>query len=108
VEEHAKPEEVGRARGGKVLLGWVLCAIGVVLAFIGAFFVSIAIGAVAILLGVAGYALGARNPGRITAVLGVVSIFVGLLIGQGVIPGSYDRVVDGWFREMPTERFTEE
>jgi len=26
-----------------------------------------------------------------------------------VVPGdTYDRVVDGWFRNMPTERFTDE
>jgi len=38
-----------------------------------------------------------------------LAVFVGLLVGQGVIPGfAYDRLVlDGWFREMPTERFTE-
>jgi hypothetical protein len=36
-------------------------------------------------------------------------MFVGLLVGQGVIPGdAYDRAVDGWFRNMPTERFTED
>jgi hypothetical protein len=36
-------------------------------------------------------------------------MFAGVLIGQGVIPGdAYDRAVDGWFRNMPTERFTEE
>lgn len=44
---------------------------------------------------VVGYSLGARNLGRAVVVLGVVSIFAGLLIGQGAIPGSYDAALDG-------------
>ena len=76
---------------------------------LGALFVSVATGAVGIVLGITGYLLGARMLGRLTVVLCTVAMFVGLLVGQGVIPGdAYDRVVDGWFRDMPTERFTED
>ena len=78
---------------------------GMVLAVVGAYFVSVALGVV---LGVAGYALGARRLGAATAVVGVVSIFVGLLAGQGVMAGSYDRAVDGWFRDTPVEQITDE
>ena len=74
---------------------------------LGALFVSVATGAVGIFLGVAGYALGARRLGALAVVLCTVAMIVGLLVGQGVIPGSFDRAVDGWFRNMPTERFTE-
>lgn len=77
------------------LLGRVLCMVGIALALIGAYFVSIALGAVGIALGVAGYYLGPQNLGRVAIVLGVVSIFVGLFMGQGVIPGSYDEEVNG-------------
>ncbi len=81
---------------------------GIVLAVIGAYFVSVALGAVGITLGVVGYSLGARNLGRLTVVVGVVSIFVGLLVGQGVMPGTYDRAVDGWFRNIPAEQITDD
>ncbi len=85
--------------GIRVFWGRALCVIGILLSLVGAYFVSIALGAVGIVLGVVGYSLGARNLGRATIVLGVVSIVVGLLAGQGVIPGSYDRSVDGFFRD---------
>lgn len=81
---------------------------GVALVFcvpVGALFVSVATGAVGIVLGVTGYALGARRLGSLALILCAVAMFVGLLIGQGVVPGdAYDRLVDGWFREIPTER----
>ena len=60
-----------------------------------AYLVSIALGAAGIVLGVAGYYLEAQNLGRVTIVLGAVSIFVGLFVGQGVIPGSYYEAVNG-------------
>jgi hypothetical protein len=41
-------------------------------------------------------------------VAGVASIFVGLLVGQGVMAGSYDRAVNGWFRDTPVEQITDE
>ncbi len=86
---------------GTVLGGRVLCVVGIILSILGAYFVSVALGAVGIVLGVLGYFLGARNLGRATIILGVLSIVVGLLIGQAVIPGSYDRTVDGFFRDSP-------
>ena len=73
---------------------------------LGALFVSVATGAVGIFLGITGYALGARRLGSLAVVLCTVAMIVGLLVGPGVIPGSFDRAVDGWFRNMPTERFT--
>ncbi len=66
------------------------------------------LGGVGIVLGVVGYTLGARRLGITTVVLGVVSVFVGLLVGQGVMAGSYDRAVDGWFRNTPVEQITAE
>lgn len=76
---------------------------------IGALFVSIAMGAVGVFLGITGYVLGARRLGSLAVVLCTVAMFVGLLVGQGVLPGgAYDRTVDGWFRNVPTERFTED
>jgi hypothetical protein len=72
-------------------------------------FVSIATGAVGIFLGITGYALGARRLGPLAIVLCTVAMLVGLLVGPGVVPGdAYDRAVDGWFRNMPTERFTDD
>ena len=85
-----------------------MCVAGMVLAAIGAYFVSVALGAVGIVLGVAGYALGAHRLGAAAAVVGVASIFVGLLVGQGVMASSYDRAVDGWFRDTPVEQITDE
>jgi C4-dicarboxylate transporter len=75
---------------------------------IGAYFVSVALGAVGIVLGVVGYALGARRLGAAAVVAGAASIFVGLLVGQGVMAGSYDRAVNGWFRDTPVEQITDE
>ena len=97
-----------RNNNGTALLGRVLCVAGIILALIGAYFVSVALGAIGIVLGVAGYALGSRRLGTATVVLGVVSIFVGLLVGQGVMAGAYDRAVDGWFRNIPAERITDD
>ena len=97
-----------RNKSGAALLGRVLCVARIVLAVIGAYFVSVALGAVGIVLGVAGYALGARRLGAAATVVGVASIFVGLLAGQGVMAGSYDRAVDGWFRNTPVEQITDE
>ena len=83
---------------------------GIAIAFcvpLGALFVSIATGTVGVFLGIIGYTLGARKLGALAVVLCTAAMFVGLLVGQGVIPGdAFDRAVDGWFRNMPTERFT--
>ncbi|QIN81634.1 hypothetical protein GBA63_02570 [Rubrobacter tropicus] len=97
--------EVWKLNAGRLLSGFAL----VFCVPVGALFVSIAAGAVGIFLGTAGYALGARRLGSLAVVLCTAAMFVGLLVGQGVIPGdAYDRAVDGWFRNMPTDRFTEE
>ena len=82
-------------KGLKVFWGRVLCVFGILLAVVGAYFVSVATEGVGIALGVAGYAFGARTLGITTIVLCVIGMFVGLLVGQGVIPGSYDEPVDG-------------
>lgn len=80
----------------KLLLGRLLAGIGLILCVpVGAYFTSIAIESVGIVLGIASYAFGARRLGKITIVLSVVAMFVGLLIGQGVLPGSYDEAVNG-------------
>ena len=94
----------------KLSAGRLLSGIAIVFCVpLGSLFVSIATGAVGVFLGITGYALGARRLGAVAVVLCTVAMFVGLLIGQGVLPGgAYDRAVDGWFRNMPTDRFTDE
>ncbi len=62
---------------------------------VGLYFVSIAVEFVGIILGVVGYALGARRLGGLAVVLCTVTVFLGLLMAQGVIPGSYDEIVNG-------------
>ena len=100
-----KNPEVWKLIAGRLLSGFAL----VFCVPLGALFVSVATGAVGIVLGITGYVLGARTSGTFAVVLCTVAMFVGLLVGQGVIPGdAYDRIVDGWFRDMPTERFTED
>lgn len=94
---------------GKVFIGRALCAVALIFCVpVGVLFVSVAVGAVSIVLGIVGYALGARTLGPVAVVLCTIAMFLGLLVGQGVIPGSYDRAVDGWFRGTPAEPFTEE
>ena len=94
----------------KLSAGRLLSGIAIVFCVpLGALFVSIATGAVGVFLGITGYVLGARRLGALAVVLCTAAMFVGLLVGQGVLPGeAYDRAVDGWFRNMPTERFTED
>ena len=94
----------------KLTVGRLLSVFALVVCVpVGALFVSVATGAVGIVLGITGYVLGARTSGPLAVVLCTVTMFVGLLLGQGVLPGeAYDRLVDGWFREMPTDRFTED
>src|SRR5918999_6571928 len=99
------PETSWRLTSGRLLAGFAL----VFCVPVGVLFVSVATGAVGIVLGIAGYALGARTSGLLAVVLCTMAMFVGLLIGQGVIPGdAYDRTVDGFFRNLPTDRFTED
>ncbi len=100
-----KNPELWKLTAGRLLSGFAL----VFCVPVGALFVSVATGAVGIVLGIAGYALGARTLGSLAVVLCTVAMFVGLLVGQGVIPGeAYDRLVDGWFREIPGHRFPED
>ncbi len=95
--------------GLKLSAGRLLSGIAIVFCVpLGALFVSIATGAVGVFLGITGYVLGAKRIGTLAVVLCTAAMFVGLLVGQGVLPGTYDRAVDGWFRNMPTERFTDE
>ena len=94
---------------GKRGLGRLLAAIALVVCVpVGAMFVSVATGAVGVFLGIVSYALGARTLGLLAVVLCTAAMFVGLLVGQGVIPGDfYDRAVDGWFRNLTSVRFTD-
>ncbi len=79
----------------RIFWGRVLRVFGILLAIVGAYFMSVATEAVGIALGLAAYALGARTLGVTTIVFCALAAFVALLIGQGVIPGSYDGVVNG-------------
>ncbi len=103
----AKPEtnpEIWKLTAGRLLTGFAL----VFCVPLGALFVSVATGAVGIVLGITGYVLGARTSGTFAVVLCTVAMFVGLLVGQGVIPGDYyDRAVEGWFRDLTSGRLTD-
>ena len=81
---------------GKILVGQILSLIAILFCVpVGILFVSIATGAVGIILGIVGYALGARRTGSVAVVLCTVAMFLGLLVGQGAMPGSYDALLDG-------------
>jgi hypothetical protein len=98
---------LGRASGGSsaarppgepeksLLPARILCAIGLGFAVIGAFFISVGTNVVGMILGLVGYYLGARVFGVLVIVLSTVTLFIGLLIGPGAIPGTYDEAVDG-------------
>ncbi len=62
---------------------------------VGILFVSVATGAVGNIFGVASYTLGARTLGRLAVALCTAAMFLGLLVGQGAMPGSYDAALDG-------------
>jgi hypothetical protein len=102
----AKPEKNPDA-SWRLNLGRLLAGFSLVFCVpVGVLFVSVATGGAGIVLGIAGYVLGARTSGLLAVVLCTVAMFVGLLVGQGVIPGeAYDRLVDGWFRDKPTAHF---
>lgn len=80
---------------GKLFAARALCAIGLLLAIIGAFFISVAMNVLAMVLGMLGYALGARLLGPATVILALLTLLAGLLLGQGALPGAYDRITDG-------------
>ncbi len=93
--QREEPGRPGGRLGRSLLPARVLCAIGLGFAVVGAFFVSVGTDVVGMALGVVGYALGARVFGVIIIVLSTVTMFVGILAGQGAIPGSYDELVSG-------------
>jgi hypothetical protein len=81
---------------GRAYLGLTLSAFALVFCVpLGILFVSVATGAVGIILGIVGYALGARKIGFAAVVLCAAAMFLGLLVGQGAIPNSYDVALDG-------------
>ena len=85
-----------KSAAGKEYIGLVLSAFALVFCVpVGILFVSVATGAVGIILGVVGYALGARRFGSVAVVLCAAVMFLGLLVGQGAMPGSYDATLDG-------------
>lgn len=85
-----------QSAAGKVFIARTLSVFALVFCVpVGILFVSVATGAVGIVLGVVGYALGARRLGRLAVVLCTVAMILGLLVGQGAIPGSYDVALDG-------------
>ncbi len=73
----------------------ILCAIGLGFAVIGAFFISVGTNVVGMILGLVGYYLGAHVFGALVIILSTVALFIGLVIGPGAIPGTYDEAVEG-------------
>jgi hypothetical protein len=94
----SRPEHRPERTGGSLIVGRILCSVGVVFAVTGAFFVEVGTDVVGMVLGATGYYLGARTFGIATIVLSTITFVVGLLAGQDVIPGSYDEVVNGLTR----------
>lgn len=78
-----------------VFFGRLLCVLGIVLALIGAFFISVATNVLGMILGMLAYGAGSRRLGTLTIVLAVVTLAIGLFIGQGALPGAYDRITNG-------------
>ncbi len=95
--EHQRRKVVDKSTGvGGIFVGRVLSVVALVFCVpVGVLFVSVATGAVGIMLGVVGYTLGARRLGALAVVLCTAAMFLGLLVGQGAMPGSYDAVLDG-------------
>ena len=87
-----------RGLGRSLFPARALCVVGVSFAVVGAFFVEIAIDVLGMILGAVGYYLGSRVFGAVVIILSVVTLFIGLLAGQGVIPGSYDEIVNGYMQ----------
>ncbi len=85
-----------KSAAGKGYIGLVLSAFALVFCVpVGILFVSVATGVVGIILGVVGYVLGARRLGGLAVVLCTMAVFLGLLVGQGAMPGSYDAALNG-------------
>lgn len=79
----------GGALWGRIISGAaIISAIGgFALAFLSAG-ASVVPGAVGIGLGALGYFLGARRLGVIAVILCTISLFFGVAVGQGLIPGT--------------------
>lgn len=88
----------GARQGRNLFAARALCVIGLGFAIVGAFFVSVATAVVGIVLGIVGYFLGARVFGTVVIVLSIATLSIGLLIGPGAIPGSYDGPMNGTTR----------
>lgn len=86
----------GGGSGGKLLAGRILCATGLGLAVVGAFFVSVGTDILGMVLGATGYGLGTRIFGVVVIVLSTVTLFIGLVVGQDPMPGSYDEIMNGF------------
>ena len=87
----------------RIFFGRLLCGLGIALAVIGAFFVSVATNVLGMVLGMVGYVLGTRRLGTLTIILALITLAGGLFLGQGVVPGAYDRITDwGSFRIPPS------
>ena len=84
------------ARSG-LILGRIICAVGLGSAMIGAYYVSVGTNVMGMLLGMIGYYLGARVFGVVIIVLSTITLFIGLLVGQGAVPGAYDEIMNGYF-----------
>ncbi len=85
----------GRRPARGVVPGRMLCVVGLSFAVVGAFFVSLATDILGMILGMVGYALGSRVFGVVVIIISTITLFIGILAGQGVIPGSYDELVSG-------------
>ena len=69
--------------------GAILAAIGLCLAIVSAFYVSAATASLGIVLGGLAYARGGRRFAVAVVILSTIAFFIGLLVGQTGIPGSY-------------------
>jgi hypothetical protein len=90
------PDHPVEGPGRNLIPGRMLCSVGLGFAVLGAFFVSVATNVVGMILGAVGYYLGARVFGVVVIVLSIITLFIGLLIGPGAIPGSYDEIMNGY------------
>ena len=91
-------EGADRRLGRSLFPARALCVVGVSFAVVGALFVEIATDVLGMILGALGYYLGSRVFGAVVIILSVITLFIGLFAGQGVIPGSYDEIVNGYMQ----------
>ena len=99
-------EDRGRAESAKSFLASVVCVLGIVVAlaaviatvFSGQPSVVTSAAAIGIVLGVVGYFLGATRLGIATVVVSIITLFFGLAVSQGLIPG-----LEGEDRVLPAQ-----